>query len=373
VVVTALQVLGQTVLGFNLSVAQVLVTVGACGVVELLATRLRHRSWRWPASGLLAGNAVAFILRTGGTRHGDWWSLQGIQWFLLAAALALGSKYVLRVGGRHVFNPANFGLVLCLLLVGSPSVYPQYLWWGPMGPSVAAAWTVIVLGAAWVLRPLRLLPMALVFLVTMGVAVAVLAGSGQCFDAVWRRDSVCGLNYWIGIALSPELAVFALFMISDPRTTPPSPRGRLLFGALTALVGAGLLSIQPTEYGVKVGILAGLLLVLAAIPLVDRRTRTRTGTAGLMAAGLALVVALSVQRLAQDQDLVRTERGGGGSTTRGPAQGLRPARPSEVAVEELRGAVAGSGADRARPAPPKALLEVEALHARPGAEARARE
>ena len=29
----------------------------------------------WPASAMLTGNGVAFILRVPGTRHGDWWSL----------------------------------------------------------------------------------------------------------------------------------------------------------------------------------------------------------------------------------------------------------------------------------------------------------
>jgi hypothetical protein len=47
---------------------------------------------------------VAFILRASGTKHGDWWTLHGIQYFLLAAMLALLSKYLVQVGGRHIFN-----------------------------------------------------------------------------------------------------------------------------------------------------------------------------------------------------------------------------------------------------------------------------
>jgi len=362
VVVTALQVLGQVVLGFNVSIAQVVVTVAAGGVIELLYIYGRRRRLAWPASGLLAGNGVAFILRTGGTRHGDWWTLHGIGWFLLAVVLALGSKYLLRSGGRHVFNPANFGLVVCLLLVGSPSVYPQYLWWGPMGPAVAAAWVVIVVGAVWVLRPLRMLPMAGAFLLTMGAAVALLAASGRCFDAVWRSDSVCGLNYWIGISLSPELAIFALFMMSDPRTAPSGPRARLIFGVVTATVAVTLLAQQPTEYGVKVAILAALMVALLVVRVVEGR-----GANGPGALVGALVVALSVVLvvgLASNDELLRVERGGGGGLFGGSGrgQGMRSPGASYAAVEQLRGAMAWSLAHRAGPPVADAVLEVKGLH-----------
>ena len=51
--------------------------------------------------------------------HGDWWSLHGWWIFAGTAAVSLLSKYVIRLGGRHIFNPSNFGLVLCFLVLGS--------------------------------------------------------------------------------------------------------------------------------------------------------------------------------------------------------------------------------------------------------------
>ena len=306
---------------------------------------------------------MAFILRTGGTRHGDWWSLNGIEWFLLAGMLALGSKYVIRAGGRHIFNPANFGLVVCLLVVGSPLVYPQYLWWGPVGPPVLAAWVVIGVGAVWVLGPLRMLPMAVAFFGTMALMVWVLAGSGDCFDAVWRKDSVCGLNFWIGIALSPELAIFALFMMSDPRTAPLGQLWRLLFGVVTAGVACALLSLQPTEYGVKVSILAALLVTLAALPAVDGRAAD--SARALVGGVLAVAVVIMVLGLTTNLELIRSERGGRGGLG-GLGQGLRP---SEGHVERLRSAVARTAADRAGPSLAQGVFQVEVRDDRPAREA----
>ena len=72
----------------------------------------------WPASAMLTGNGVAFVLRVPGTEHGDWWSLNGWWIFAGTAAVSLLSKYVIKWRGNHIFNPSNFGLVLCFLLLG---------------------------------------------------------------------------------------------------------------------------------------------------------------------------------------------------------------------------------------------------------------
>ena len=50
----------------------------------------------WPASALLTGNGVAFVLRVPGTEHGDWWSMNGWWIFAGTSAIALLSKYLIR-------------------------------------------------------------------------------------------------------------------------------------------------------------------------------------------------------------------------------------------------------------------------------------
>ena len=120
-VIISLQVLGQVAFEFRLSIAQILVAVLTCGVLEVGIALWRQRVILWPASALLTGNGVAFILRVPGTEHGDWWSLHGGWIFAGTAAVGLLSKYVIRLRGRHLFNPSNFGLVVCFLLLGPPA------------------------------------------------------------------------------------------------------------------------------------------------------------------------------------------------------------------------------------------------------------
>jgi Na+-transporting NADH:ubiquinone oxidoreductase subunit NqrB len=276
-VVIALQVLGQTVLGFKVSIAQILVTVGVCAVVDATVTLARDHVLALPASGMLTGNSVAFILRASGTRHGDWWSMHGIGYFVLAALLSLGSKYLIRPGGRHLFNPSNVGLVWCLLVIGPRRLFPQYLWWGPFGLPVVLALAVILVGGVWVLRPVRMAGMALSFLVPFAVLVGIFAASGRSFVAIWHTGPISGMAYWADIALSPEVLIFVFFMMSDPQTAPKAPVGRVVYGASTAVVAAGLLFFQPTEFGIKLAILSSLTVVCALVPVIESLSRRRQG------------------------------------------------------------------------------------------------
>jgi hypothetical protein len=269
-VLLTVQVLGQTVLDFNLSIAQILVTIGVSAAIETGVALWRQGVLAWPASAMLTGNSVALLLRTSGTEHGDWWSLNGIEYFVLAAVLSLAVKYVVRSGGRHLFNPSNVGLVWTFVVVGPVAVYPQWLYWGPVGGGVALAAAVILAGAIWVLRPMGMLPMTLSFLATLAVLIGVLATAGHGFFAIWHSGPVTGLFYWATIVLSPETLIFVFFMMSDPQTAPKTRSGRTAFGVLTALVATALIALQPTEYGVKLGLLASLTVMSALVPLLDR-------------------------------------------------------------------------------------------------------
>src|SRR3954466_2574516 len=95
-VIISLQVLGQAALGFRVSIAQILVSLGTCAVLEVAIAFRRQHVILWPASALITGNGVAFVLRVPGTEHGDWWSLRGWWIYVATAAVSLLSKYLIR-------------------------------------------------------------------------------------------------------------------------------------------------------------------------------------------------------------------------------------------------------------------------------------
>ncbi len=291
-VIITLQVLGQTAFGFQLSIAQILVALLTCAVLEVSIAFRRQRVLMWPASALLTGNGVAFVLRVPGTEHGDWWSLNGWWIFAGTAAVALLSKYLITFRGRHVFNPSNFGLVLCFLLLGSARADPLDLWWGPMSAWMALALAIIVVGGLAILSRLRLLEIAVFFWVAFAAGIAVLAASGHAMTARWHLGPVTGWEFWRVLVFSPEILVFLFFMITDPKTIPSGRRGRRAYAVGIALVATLLIAPQTTEFATKVAVLAALALVCAARPVAEvlgARIAVPWAPAGrLRAAALAL-------------------------------------------------------------------------------------
>ena len=278
-VVITLHVLGQTLLDFKVSIAQILVSMAVCGLIEGVITFRNTGILAWPASGVLTGSSIALILRASGTAHGDYWSLNGIQFFVLAGVISLLSKHLIRPTGRHLFNPSNIGIVWCLLVVGPNHVFAQYLWWGPSILGQVLAYLVILFGAVWILRAVKMIPMAVSFMVTFAALTGLFALGGREFIAIWHDGPIGGMEYWVNVALSAEVLVFVFFMISDPQTAPKAPEARVLYGAAVAAVAAAMVYFQQTEFGIKVSILSSLTVVCAVVPFLEAAVRRRKGQA----------------------------------------------------------------------------------------------
>jgi Na+-translocating ferredoxin:NAD+ oxidoreductase RnfD subunit len=262
-VIVSLQVLGQVAFEFRLSIAQILVCLVTCAVIEVTVAFRRSRVIMWPASALLTGNGVAFILRVPGTEHGDWWSMNGWWIFAGASAVGLGSKYVIKLRGHHIFNPSNIGLVLCFLLLGPLRAEPLDFWWSPLDPWMVLALGIIVAGGLAILTRLHLLVIAVSFWVAFAASLAVLAASGHAMTARWHLGPITGFEFWWLLVTSPEILVFLFFMITDPKTIPSTRNGRVVYAVSIGLLATLLIAPQHTEYASKVAVLGALAIVCA--------------------------------------------------------------------------------------------------------------
>jgi len=237
-VLAGLLVWGLARLRFELRPAQVVVTLAVALLTQLACTRLARLPAFDPRSALISGLSLCLLLRT-----------QHLALAALAAAIAIGSKFVLRVGDKHVFNPTNLGLVLLLALGAPVWVSP-----GQWGNVAFFAFLMACLGGLVVNRAAR-----------GDVTLAFLA----CHAAI-----LFGRALWLGQRMAVPLhqlengalLLFAFFMISDPKTTPRSRAGRLLFAGLVA-AGAG--SVQFLMYRTN-GLLWSLAAWSLAVPLLDR-------------------------------------------------------------------------------------------------------
>jgi Na+-translocating ferredoxin:NAD+ oxidoreductase RnfD subunit len=269
-VIITIHVLGQVGLHFRVSVPQILAAILATAVIEVVLTFRQSRSLVWPASAMLTGSGVALILRVVGTPPDDPWNTSAWYVFAGVAAFSLLTKYVIRYRGSHVFNPSNIGLVVAFVVLGSSRVEPLDFWWGPLDVWMLVAYAVIIVGGLLITRRLRLLGLAATFWVALAIGTGILAASGHCMTANWAFAPVCGVDFWRVIVTSPEVLIFLFFMITDPKTVPAGRVGRVAFGLLVALASTLLMAPQTDEFGTKVGLLAGLVVVCAARPVLDR-------------------------------------------------------------------------------------------------------
>lgn len=290
-VIITIHVLGQVGLHFRVSVPQIIAAILTCAVIEVVLTFRQSRSFVWPASAMLTGSGVALIFRLVGTAPDDPWNTYGWYVFAGVAGLSLLTKYVIRYRGSHVFNPSNIGLVLAFVVLGSSRVEPLDFWWAPLDVWMIAAYAVIVVGGLLITRRLRLLALAATFWVSLAAGTGILAGSGHCMTANWAFAPVCGFDFWRVIVTSPEVMIFLFFMITDPKTVPAGRVGRVVFGLLVAAASTLLVAPQTNEFGTKVGLLAGLVVMCAVRPILDRllpEPRSAADDIGRFATRLAL-------------------------------------------------------------------------------------
>lgn len=161
-----------------------------------------------PRSALITGLGLCLLLRTNS------WEIMA-----LAAVSAVLSKFVIRYRGKHLFNPANFGLITVLGFTDQAWVSP-----GQWGESFFLVLLLISIGGL-ILTWLGRWETTAVFLLVYGLGIAL-------------------RNYWLGFGIdiwwhelsSGSLLLFAFFMMSDPRSIPDHPWGRVIWSSAIALL-----------------------------------------------------------------------------------------------------------------------------------------
>lgn len=242
----SLLIYGMVWLDFEVTAQQAAVTLISVLVLQWLCTRLSERRARtgkplWsfdPKSALISGLSLCLLLRTNSL------------WFvLLGAVLTICSKFVIRWNHKHIFNPTNFGIVALILLTdGRVWVSP-----GQWGNVAFFAFLITCLGGLVVNRAAR-----------SDVTIAFL---------VFYVALVVGRSIYLGEPLTiplhrlqnGALLLFSFFMISDPKTTPDSRIGRVLFAAMVAF---GAWYIQFRLFTTN-GLLWSLALFSLVVPLID--------------------------------------------------------------------------------------------------------
>ena len=212
----------------------------ACVAAALLTQLLCCRVWRvrfdW-RSPAITGLSLGLLLRAASP-----WL------WLAAAALAIGSKYVIRVQGKHVFNPANFAIAA--LLVGTDDVWIAP---GQWGNDILLAFLFACLGLTVLQRAARL-DIAAAFLLSYGALLVM-----RCLTL---GDPLTIPAHQLQ---SGALLLFTFFMITDPRVTPDRRAGRVVFAASVAVLAYEL----QFRWQIRPGLFLALAALSPLVPLID--------------------------------------------------------------------------------------------------------
>ena len=255
VAITVLNVLGHTLLGFEQSLAQPLVALAAAyateALLELLEARRTGRRPRFLGGGTAAidfllsahisGLAVAMLLYANDRLLPN----------AFAAAVAIASKYLIRVGtngrSRHVFNPSNLGITATLLAFPWVGIAQPYMF----TENLSGGWD-------WFLPCLIICTGSFLNTVFTKRVPLILSWLG-CFalQAVVRHFLfgsllLPSLNPMTGVAF----LLFTFYMVTDPATTPTTVRGQIAFGAAVAAAYGTLMALH---------VVFGLFFALSAV------------------------------------------------------------------------------------------------------------
>jgi Na+-transporting NADH:ubiquinone oxidoreductase subunit NqrB len=168
---------------------------------------------------------------------------------ILAAALAILSKYLLRYRGKNIFNPSALSIVAAML-TGHAWISP-----GQWGSSAILVFAVCCFGFVITTR-VQKLDTSLAFLGTF----SLLLYTRQVIYLGWPAD------YLIPSALSGSILLFSFFMITDPKTTPNHASARIVWAAA---VGAGSFYLSAFHY-INGSPIYVLLCAQLFVPLIDR-------------------------------------------------------------------------------------------------------
>src|SRR5882762_9801816 len=207
--ITCILLVGHLSYGILESYQKTALAIAAAIIAELILGRIFFGKWLNLSSAYITGISVGILVRSPA-----YWP------YALCSVISIMSKYVLRVKGRHIWNPSNFGIAV-LLLLAPETMAVLSIQWGNNYWSLLVIW---VLGSIIIWRARR-------FHISATYVVAF-------FLFAFLRSWITGDPWQAEIApiTGPMYQLFVFFMITDPKTTVRSRMGQCVVAFCVALV-----------------------------------------------------------------------------------------------------------------------------------------
>jgi Na+-translocating ferredoxin:NAD+ oxidoreductase RnfD subunit len=245
--ITCILLIGHFSYGFLESYQKTGLAILSAIIAELILGRIFYGKWLNLASAYITGISVGILLRSPA-----FWP------YPLCSVISIMSKYVLRIKGRHIWNPSNFGIAVLLFLAPETIAILSIQWGNNLLP-IVVIWT---LGSIIIWRARR-------FHISATYVVSF-------FLFAFLRTFITGDPWLAEVApiTGPMYQLFVFFMITDPKTTVKSKVGQCVVAFLVALVEFFLRLNQVVYAPIYALFLVGPAANLIEIWLESRRETT---------------------------------------------------------------------------------------------------
>lgn len=207
--ITCILLIGQLSFGMLESYQKTALAIVAAIAMEILLGRIFTGKWPHLASAYITGISVGILVRSPAAWPYAWCSV-----------VAITSKYVLRVRGRHLWNPSNFGISAFLFLAPFMGATLSVQWGNDR-------WTLAVIWAlgAIIIYKLKRFHISATYIISFLIFTFV-------------RSLITGQGFQTELApiTGPMYQLFVLFMITDPKTTVHSKLGQCAVAVVIAFV-----------------------------------------------------------------------------------------------------------------------------------------
>ncbi|MBA3052411.1 RnfABCDGE type electron transport complex subunit D [bacterium] len=228
VMLALLAVTGGVQHGLNIVIPQILLCLFSAVGLDFLIILIKTKKYFFSTSAVISGLIIAMLLEP------------GAPWYVAVSAstIAIFSKHIVKINGKHIFNPANFGLLIVMF------GFKAYLvWWG-----ASINWILIPLGLLIIYRFKRF-HLILSYLVSQSVLLGVIF--------IFMGQAITNALLMVNI-------FFMFVMLIEPKTSPVTLKGRIIYGSLAGIFSAVFMSIfpsyDPSVLGLAVANLLGLLI-----------------------------------------------------------------------------------------------------------------
>jgi enediyne biosynthesis protein E5 len=209
VFITLILLVGHLTFGILESYQKTLLAIGTSILAELVLGRLFFHKWPNLVSAYITGISVGILLRSPA-----FWP------YALCSLIAITSKYVLRVKGRHIWNPSNFG-ICAMLFLASEAVASLSIQWGNNLWAMLVIWALGI-AIIWRFRRFHICAVYVVSFIVLALLRAWITGEP------WQSE--------VSPITGPEYQLFIFFMITDPKTTVRSKLGQCIVAFSVAVV-----------------------------------------------------------------------------------------------------------------------------------------